>query len=423
MWDLLQSIQLQVTRYSTWIGQLWYLCVFLFRLFVVVTIGGAVYGDELGEFTCITKEPGCTKMCFNVFNKMSHIRFWSFQLLAITTPTVFFHFFTLSVTGQIAKKEAEEKNLREENAIDDTRSMVSAPQSHEESVKTMRRIEKLEKRTKKIGSYKKKKVYSNKGELTEVPYTMAIHVAYYISIILRMALEALFIVLAYRLFKFMDQTTANEPVGALDFINFKVPAMFRCTAGDPAVDKACSQVVTVGGVLPCWISRPYEKTLLVRYMNWLSAICFLLSAAELIYIPVRAYFMNKNKFGSGRNQRRYSEYNTYGTQYATHTFTPAPSYRPPQQYPGNQPRSNGYANSVMTESMGPPRLTHNDGISVIGGPVSIAPSVNTVTTLPPTMNNMVMHNQAYARVNGTPPRTISQNIAPSEFSSAHNGAM
>lgn len=54
-----------------------------------------------------------------------------------------------------------------------------------------------------------------------------------------------------------DQTTIDEPSGALDFINFKVPALFKCKAGDPAVEKACSQVVTVGGVLPCWISRPY----------------------------------------------------------------------------------------------------------------------------------------------------------------------
>lgn len=54
-----------------------------------------------------------------------------------------------------------------------------------------------------------------------------------------------------------DETTLDQSAGALDFIHFKVPAMFKCKAGDAAVERACSQVVTVGGVLPCWISRPY----------------------------------------------------------------------------------------------------------------------------------------------------------------------
>jgi len=38
----------QVTKYSTFLGQLWYILVFVFRLIVVVTIGGA------GWYQCIS---------------------------------------------------------------------------------------------------------------------------------------------------------------------------------------------------------------------------------------------------------------------------------------------------------------------------------------------------------------------------------
>lgn len=40
----------------------------------------SVYGDEQSAFKCSTQEPGCVNMCFNEFSKISHIRFWAFQV-------------------------------------------------------------------------------------------------------------------------------------------------------------------------------------------------------------------------------------------------------------------------------------------------------------------------------------------------------
>lgn len=288
MWHLVEKISEQVTRYSTWLGQLWYLCVFVFRLIVVVTIGGAVYGDEQSAFKCSTTEAGCSNVCFNVFSKISHIRFWAFQLLAVATPTIMFHFYSMSVTGQIEKLRKAEEALRkvEEGEAD---AMIADDPKLEKDFKKMSR------RKKSIGNVKLKKVYTG-GDLKEIPYTMKIHYAYYFSVIVRLAVEAVFIYLAYQLFKFMDPATVDT-IQPLDFLWFKVPALFQCTAIEEEVKLACYQHVGIGanGNVPCWVSRPWEKTILVRYMNVFSAICFSLSAIELVYLTLKGVLGKKRR--------------------------------------------------------------------------------------------------------------------------------
>jgi len=97
MWNFISDITGQISRYSTIFGQAWYLCVFFFRLIVVATIGGAVYSDEQSAFRCSTKVHGCENVCYDRFAKISHIRFWSFQLLTLAAPVIVFHFYTLYV--------------------------------------------------------------------------------------------------------------------------------------------------------------------------------------------------------------------------------------------------------------------------------------------------------------------------------------
>ena len=53
---------------------------FLCRLLPGTTIGEGVYGDEFDNFECVTTQPGCSQVCFNLFAPMSHPRFWSMQV-------------------------------------------------------------------------------------------------------------------------------------------------------------------------------------------------------------------------------------------------------------------------------------------------------------------------------------------------------
>lgn len=285
MWHLLEKISEQVTKYSTVVGQVWYLLVFLFRLIVVVTIGGAVYGDEQSAFKCSTQEPGCTNMCYNEFSKISHIRFWAFQLLGVATPVVIFHFYSMRVAGQIEKLRNEEAAIKAEEGemidlLDDPR--------------LGRDFKKMARRRQSIGHVKVKKVYTS-GDLKEVPLTNKIHYAYFISIVAKLVIEAVFLWLAYEVFKFMDLSASSDN-GAWDFIWIRVPAMFSCKAS-PEVEAACHQAVGLNkqGHVPCWVSRPMEKTIFIRYMNVLSAICFVLCAIELIYLAIRGLVKKMDK--------------------------------------------------------------------------------------------------------------------------------
>ena len=112
MWNFFDKISQQVNKYATFFGQLWYVLVFVFRAMVAMSIGKPVYVDEQQKFECSTKIVGCENKCYDSFAKVSHMRFWAFQLIAVAAPTVFFHFYSMHVQGNIEKLKEAEANLK-----------------------------------------------------------------------------------------------------------------------------------------------------------------------------------------------------------------------------------------------------------------------------------------------------------------------
>lgn len=124
MHKILEDIVGEVTRYSTVWGQIWYLIVFGYRFIVVSLLGEYVYEDEQEMFRCSVDLAGCTEMCYNEYAKISHLRFWGFQLLAVTAPTFVFHFYSLYVQRQIAKIENFKQQQRENSGSLDNRDAM-----------------------------------------------------------------------------------------------------------------------------------------------------------------------------------------------------------------------------------------------------------------------------------------------------------
>lgn len=214
MWTGLERVSEQVTRYGTVCGQLWYLIVFVFRLIVVVTIGANVYNDEQSAFRCSTKIVGCDNVCYDRFSKISHIRYWAFQLLAVSAPTVMFHFFSVRVRGQIEKYNA----LRKRNEELGSSSTIA-------SVAEERR---LLKRRKSIGHIKTKQVYSTEHDLVDITLTRRIQIAYYVTVIFRAVTELVSLILTYKLFHFTDHTV-EESYNPLDVVLIKIPQVNQIT--------------------------------------------------------------------------------------------------------------------------------------------------------------------------------------------------
>ncbi|CAK8698646.1 unnamed protein product [Clavelina lepadiformis] len=318
MWGTLEKITDQIVKYSTFFGQFWYILVFLFRLIVVATVGGAVYGDEQSALDCNTKSPGCKNACFDKFTRISHLRFWSFQLIAITFPAVLFHFFSLYISSQVAKIESKQESPKElENGnVDEVRTARAEKKQVWEDKKTRQR-------KKIVGKYKHKEVYSG-GGMKKIPVTLSISIAYFVTTILRLVIEAVFLYLGSILYgdfedPFCNPNDPNTECYSNEGVSFVwgfVPPVYIChDEPNTLVGEACRQHIGTGfgdrekkGFVTCWISRPWEKTLFLRYMNVLSAACFILCCLEIVYLPVKAFLAAGARNRSYRNAWRDRRY-------------------------------------------------------------------------------------------------------------------
>jgi len=303
MFDVLEKISEQVTKYCTVFGQGWYLCTFVFRLAIVGSIGAAVYGDEQGAFACDTASPGCTQICYNQFAYMSQHRFWCFQLIGVILPAVMFHFYSLHVTSEVEKFNMKKKELEEMDEFDDTQRSAIVDMEALEGLKRRKAIEKAEK---KIGKVRTKQIYSKaKGGIVDVVTTKNIQVAYYITAIAKAVAEGVFIYLAFYMFHYGRDPVCEKPgvslthphcndTDVLPFIWMSVPTAYKCSGGAAAV--TCQSLITGDpeSSVSCWVSRAHEKTVLIRYMQVFSAIAFVLCLCELVYAPIK-YMWGKSK--------------------------------------------------------------------------------------------------------------------------------
>jgi len=94
-WHIYEKLLEKVANYSPFVGKIWIVFIFIFRLIVVTSIGDTIYEDEQEEFECNTHDPGCRPFCFTQFSPVSQIRFWAMQLLFIGTPSMIFIVYTL----------------------------------------------------------------------------------------------------------------------------------------------------------------------------------------------------------------------------------------------------------------------------------------------------------------------------------------
>jgi len=281
-WSVIEKFAEHISVYSTLFGQSWYLIVFFFRLIVVATIGNSVYSDEQGSFRCSTKVIGCDNVCYDRFAKISHIRFWAFQILAVTTPVVVFHFYTAFVEGRVKKlKDAEAEASKE-----DSESKWDVIRDHVN--------QQIRRRKRKLGKVKEKKRY-HKDKLQVVAFTKTIKIFYFLSVLIRMVVEIVFVYLAFDMFRFAEYPSVAGTVvsdgrrvnNPFDLFWIQVPQLYRCTG--ETVRWACGQHMLPGNLdsyVPCWVSRPWEKTIFLRYMNTLSVICILLCICELIQLSI-----------------------------------------------------------------------------------------------------------------------------------------
>lgn len=104
-WGFLSKLLDKVQSHSTVIGKVWMTVLFVFRIMVIGAGAEKVWGDEQSKMVCNTKQPGCTNVCYDQAFPISHIRFWTMQIIFVSTPTLMY-------LGHVMHIIHKEKKLR-----------------------------------------------------------------------------------------------------------------------------------------------------------------------------------------------------------------------------------------------------------------------------------------------------------------------
>nr|XP_046266924.1 gap junction delta-2 protein [Scatophagus argus] len=258
-WSILGRFLTEVQNHSTVIGKIWLTMLLIFRILLVALVGDAVYSDEQSKFTCNTLQPGCNNVCYDTFAPVSHLRFWVFQIVLVSTPSIFYIVYVLQ---KITKNEKLEVNKVE-----------VVPRSSPSSEKE-KHIEGDKETTLEAGSpygttYNNVEWSSQEDQCEEwsqlneemrevgkdpTQLSSQVLLIYIIHVLLRSIMEIIFLIGQYYLF------------------GFEVPHLFRCETY-PCPNRT-----------DCFVSRATEKTIFLNFMFSVSLGCFILNIVELHYL-------------------------------------------------------------------------------------------------------------------------------------------
>ncbi|XP_029303952.1 gap junction protein, alpha 2 [Cottoperca gobio] len=223
-WNLLGKLLESAQEHSTVVGKVWLTVLFIFRILVLGAAAEKVWGDEQSGFTCDTKQPGCQNVCYDKTFPISHIRFWSMQIIFVSTPTLIYLGHILHLVRMEEKDKQKEKDF----------AMHS--EKHQQLHGT------------------KPKKAPVKDNLGHVRLKGALLRTYVFNIIFKTLFEVTFIAAQYFLY------------------GFQLKSMYTCDRWP------CPNVVN------CFISRPTEKTVFIFFMLAVACISLLLNLVEIYHL-------------------------------------------------------------------------------------------------------------------------------------------
>ncbi|XP_048825395.1 gap junction protein delta 6 [Brienomyrus brachyistius] len=250
-WTLLKRLLDAVHQHSTMMGRLWLTVVVVFRLLVVAVAAEDVYADEREMFVCNTAQPGCPNVCYDGFAPISQPRFWVFQIVTVSTPSLCFVIYTWH---SLSKRPAGERA----EAAQETRGRMCDSDSC--SVRSHRHlghslVDVLDSAAAR-GGRQSPGTLSNYAAAPQdgTGQSRVLSKCYVIHVCFRATLELSFVFAQWLLF------------------GFQVPPHYLCSMSP------CSQQVD------CYVSRPTEKTIFLLFMFCVSVFCIVLNFLELNHL-------------------------------------------------------------------------------------------------------------------------------------------
>uniref|UniRef100_A0A8D0A503 Gap junction protein n=1 Tax=Sander lucioperca TaxID=283035 RepID=A0A8D0A503_SANLU len=258
-WSILGRFLTEVQNHSTVIGKIWLTMLLIFRILLVALVGDAVYSDEQSKFTCNTLQPGCNNVCYDTFAPVSHLRFWVFQIVLVSTPSIFYIVYVLQKITKNEKVEDKKFEVlprssplleRDKHIGGDKETTLEAGSPYNTSYDN-------EGWSSQAGKCEEKsQLEEDIKEVGKDPTQLSSQVLliYIIHVLLRSIMEIIFLIGQYYLF------------------GFEVPHLFHCETY-PCPNRT-----------DCFVSRATEKTIFLNFMFSVSLGCFILNIVELHYL-------------------------------------------------------------------------------------------------------------------------------------------
>ncbi|XP_053786459.1 gap junction gamma-2 protein [Desmodus rotundus] len=282
-WSFLTRLLEEIHHHSTFVGKVWLTVLVVFRIVLTAVGGESIYSDEQTKFTCNTRQPGCDNVCYDAFAPLSHVRFWVFQIVVISTPSVMYLGYAVHRLARAAQQERRRAPGRSPGSRVPPTPLPLPPPSHPswpqpidlgEEEPMLRLGEEDEEPGAAEGQGEENEVEDEsvaKGaggdaKAAGTPGTNGPHDGrrriqreglmrvYVAQLVVRAAFEVAFLVGQYLLY------------------GFEVPPFFPCSR------RPCPHVVD------CFVSRPTEKTVFLLVMYVVSCLCLLLNLCEMAHL-------------------------------------------------------------------------------------------------------------------------------------------
>ncbi|XP_074544085.1 gap junction gamma-2 protein [Halichoeres trimaculatus] len=277
-WSFLTRLLEEIHHHSTFVGKVWLTVLIIFRIVLTAVGGESIYSDEQTKFICNTKQPGCDNVCYDAFAPLSHVRFWVFQIIMISTPSIMYMGYAIHKIARTSEEDRRKHNrLRKkppphsrwreshhlEDVLEEDEDDDAEPMIYEDTME-------VQEAKPEVSSRDPPKHDGRRRIMQE-----GLMRIYVLQLMSRAIFEIAFLAGQYLLYGFRVSPS---------YVCNRIPCPHR---------------------VDCFISRPTEKTIFLLIMYVVSCLCLVLNVCEMLHLGIGTF---RDTLRMKRNRGRRTSY-------------------------------------------------------------------------------------------------------------------
>ncbi|XP_068605428.1 gap junction gamma-2 protein [Brachionichthys hirsutus] len=277
-WSFLTRLLEEIHNHSTFVGKVWLTVLIIFRIVLTAVGGESIYSDEQSKFTCNTKQPGCDNVCYDAFAPLSHVRFWVFQIIMISTPSIMYMGYAIHKIARSSdveqrklqrphKKPPPHSRWRENHQLEGV-----LEEEEDDDAEPMIYTNTLEVQEPKLEAVSSTSKGPTKHDGRQKIMQEGLMRIYVFQLMSRAIFEIAFLAGQYLLYGFRVSPS---------YVCNRIPCPHR---------------------VDCFISRPTEKTIFLLIMYVVSCLCLVLNVCEMLHLGIGT-FRDSLRLKRNRGQR------------------------------------------------------------------------------------------------------------------------